>query len=206
MRVKELKPNTEYATASGRRVKTMDTVERGWNAVRTNDGIKAVKADSTTAEKPNPWAENRDKRRQHAVGMVVVANGIRVTEHHPVEELAPEGFTPAETVVDPADIKGTWAQYVEAQGHVLENKRWQAKARTEAKKLGEDLNGKLAGVPGASVQVRAYFTLDDGTRTGMFVNDTMKATGYELETHLAVSGNETVAGVIDFLAQQTDQG
>lgn len=206
MRVKELKPNTEYATASGRRVRTMDTVERGWDAVRHDTTTKVVRTDRAAEEKPNPWAENRGRRRQRGAEWVLVANGIRVTEHYQVEELAPEGFTPPETVVDPADIKGTWEQYVEAQGHVLENMRWQHKARTEAKKLDEELNGKLAGVANASVQVRVYYTLDNGPRVGMYLNDTMKAVGYELETHLTVSGNDTVAGVVDFLAQQTDQG
>ena len=213
MRVKELKPNTEYATAGGRRVRTMDTVERGWDAIRQGGTTRVVRVDKTAGEKPNPWAKNRGRQRRRGAGVVggvvvVVANGIRVTEHYPIEELAPEGFVPTETAVDPADIKGTWEQYVEAQGHVLENKRLMLEGQAAARELDATLRRTLAEVPdvSVSVSVRPSFVLDDGTRTRHFLNEVVRATGYELETHLTVTGSETVAKVADFLAQQTDQG
>jgi hypothetical protein len=122
MYIRDMKPNTAYATQDGRMMVTGEKVEGGWICYLdlANNEFKIVKGEKPVeVGSDDPWATK--KRRRHND---VVARGIRVTEHshdaagNPLTE-DPEGKgrqVSRETVIAPRELVGLWSDYVKLHG------------------------------------------------------------------------------------------
>lgn len=164
MRVRDLLPETEYATCDGMLVVTGKTVESGWfhfQETIPNDSGKSVQVAKIERGDPrnqagrmaDPWAKCKPSHRS---GITMISGpGVRVHQYgydRNGQRLV-DGLTNT-LVIKPADIPGTWADYVLLHGDVIGDKFLMRDLEEEAKEWRIATRALLeaAGIP-----------VDDGT-------------------------------------------
>ena len=159
MRVKDLKPNTYYATADGACVKTAETVERGWCRMVDKDGKTTIEnrvPDGVV--KPDPWKQQSSARPKGGRRQVMASDGIRVTHFLAGRDGTPIEKTGVETVINPREIKGTWEQYLELHGGTVKMNAILLEARQALDKETGEMRKKLRsyGLDEKDVRVQAW--------------------------------------------------
>lgn len=197
MRTRDIKPNTEYADADGRKILTGKTVEREWRLVAPADGGNYfTERDTAGTTSKDPWGASPGKRAKELVrgadGRVtgrIIRRGIKA---HYVSALTDE--KQLETVIDPATIKGTWKQYAELHATKLENDRWQAKGKQAAGEKAAELNKRLDQLPSGSFRLRVYplFTIAGSDKPIGFPAPEAEITGFELKSILTLEDSDLV--------------
>ena len=197
MRTRDIKPNTEYADADGRKILTGKTVEREWRLVAPADGgnyFTERDTDGTTSK--DPWSTGPGRRSRELIrgedGTVtgrVIRRGIKA---HYVNALTDE--KQLETVIDPAAIKGTWKQYAELHATKLENDRWRAKGKKAAEEKSAELYKRLDKLPDGAyrLSVRPLFTIAGQDRPSSYIDATAEVSGFELGVILTLEDNDLV--------------
>lgn len=128
MLLKDMKPNTEYATCDGFLVVTLDTVERGWFSFtehvtdqNTNERKSVSKMEQGDPRKNgaliDPWANCAPSRRSINIHE---KNGIRVKRCGFDRDGKRTEIESAVYVLNPGDIPGTWADYALLHGDAIE--------------------------------------------------------------------------------------
>ena len=144
MRVKDLKPNTYYATAGGACVKTAETVERGWCRIVDKDGKTTIENRVPDgAVKPDPWKQSSSARPKGGRRQVMASDGIRVTHFLAGRDGTPIEKTGVETVINPREIKGTWEQYLELHGDAVKANAIRRESRQALEEKTKELRKEL---------------------------------------------------------------
>lgn len=121
MRIKDLQPETEYATCDGRMLVTGAEITSGWYQWTDSEMKRHVtqydpRRGPATETGNDPWA-NCQRRSGDASGMKIeVKNGIKVIylAHDRNGDAVPDDGTTrvkAEGVIAPKDIAGLWSDY-----------------------------------------------------------------------------------------------
>jgi len=162
MRIKDLKPNTEYATCDGKLVVTGDVVEGGhYSFNHTVDGkttFKVTKGDPAAGKVDgfDPWAncDASQRLRSNSGIRYVVKGGVKVTQY----DWDRDGKRKAdgrslEMVVKPQDIPGLWSEYVSLHAERILGRYLTADAEKEAKEMSAKLDSvmRASGLPSAPV-------------------------------------------------------
>lgn len=197
MRTRDIKPNTEYADADGRKILTGKTVEREWRLVAPADGGNYfTERDTDGATTKDPWSTSPGRKARELIrgedGTVtgrVIRRGIKASY---INSLT--GEKQIETVVDPAVIKGTWEQYAGLHAAKLENDRWRAEGRKAAEEKTAELNKRLDQLTDGAyrLSVRPLFTIAGQDRPSSFIHQTAEVTGFELAVILTLEDNDLV--------------
>lgn len=176
MLIKDMRPNTEYATCDGRLVVTdkADKMTRGWyhyteyatdpNTQQRVQINRVVQSNPLAAGNlPDPWADCNVVGPSRASVRIHVKNGVRVTEFA-YDRNGKRTGKGVERVMLPSDIPGTWSDYVLLHADKIEARFRKAELeeqqRTERKRIEDALRKG-----GIKIRPDRYVYADDRRNT-----------------------------------------
>lgn len=172
MRIKDLKPNTLYATCDGAMVMTTDDLKADWymrdGAVKDGKRTLEWERGSQVHDGTDPWGGCKTGGSRPSARAGWNGPGLKVIQYafDRDGEMIPDQH--ALTIVKPKDLPGTWLQYMSLHADTVREGWDKRDLNKRCSELHKDLHGRMREILGADL---ADERKDGGSRhsTGLYV-------------------------------------